>query len=119
MPEIVEGRVGHGPGRLYSRLPDLAVVVVAAQQGPPGSAAQHVVLAEFEPFGMVDDRLLHEEWCRNVANRARGLGRGEDRVTAGDDHLLVNGDHTLDRVDPVEGEAKRLALPQPRPGAQQ
>jgi hypothetical protein len=37
----------------------------------------------------------------------------------GDDHLLVNGDHALDQVNPVKGEAKRLALPQPRPGVQQ
>ncbi|HEX3516446.1 MAG TPA: hypothetical protein VHT26_20850, partial [Trebonia sp.] len=84
---------------------DVAVVVVATEEGALGRAAQHVVVVEFEPLGVLGDGRLHEVRHRDVADRARGLGRGEYRAPVDDDHLLVDGDHGGGRVDPVEGEA--------------
>ena len=61
-------------GRLDGGLPDGAVVVVATEEGLPGSAAQHGLLVELEPLSVLGDGVLHEDRHGHVANRCGGLG---------------------------------------------
>jgi len=110
MSQVMERRVFHEFRRRDGWLPDVPVVVVAAQQGALGGPAHYVRSVQAEPVGMSHDSAKDEARHRNLSQRCRRLGLGQDGMTIHDDDLLVNGDHSGCRVNPVERKAECLAL---------
>jgi hypothetical protein len=119
VPEIVEGRIGGQFGSGKCGLPDLTVVVVAAQQGLPGSPAQDVIAGEVQITHMASNGLLQEPGDRHVPHRRGSLGRGKHRMPVDDHNLLANGEHPSNIVDLTGGQAEGLALPESRACAEE
>jgi len=83
MPQIVKRGVRQKPGGGQSRLPDLAVVVVAAEQRPPGRSAEYVVPSEPELLGVIEQGIAQERGHGHVTEKTRksweGQGPGDGR----------------------------------------